>query len=190
MCAILTSAWAAWPVSPPAHREMQYDKLLEATRPQIERHYPRPWSDRLFRRLLFAVLPHPSRLRAAAVPLWLYQAIGLRQLAQASGVLSRLPARVQAVETLQPPITLDGLRARLPGRMRARGVRRRRVGLLLGCVQRVFFAAANAATARVLAAEGCEVIIPPDQGCCGALGVHAGQEGRRAGFRPPPDHRV
>src|SRR5439155_3060500 len=53
---------------------------------------------------------------------------------------------------------------------------RRRVGLLLGCVQRVFFAEVNAATARVLAAEGCEVIVPPGQECCGALMVHAGLE--------------
>lgn len=161
---------------------VQYDKLLEATRPQIERHYARPWPDRLFRRLLFSVLPYPARLRAAAVPLWLYQASGARRLVAAAGLLPRLPARVQAAEALQPPITLAGLRARLPGRVRAQGAQRRRVGLLLGCVQRVFFAEANAATARVLAAEGCEVIIPPEQGCCGALGVHAGQEADALAF--------
>src|SRR5437899_7800947 len=56
------------------------------------------------------------------------------------------------------------------------GTKRRRVGLLLGCVQRVFFPEVNAATARVLAADGCEVIVPPEQGCCGALMVHAGME--------------
>ena len=57
--------------------------------------------------------------------------------------------------------------------MPASGERRRRVGLLLGCVQRVFFDEVNAATIRVLAAEGCEVVIPRSQGCCGALMLHS-----------------
>jgi glycolate oxidase iron-sulfur subunit len=155
---------------------VQYDKLIEATRPQIERHYRRAPADRLFRRLLLAVLAHPGRLRVAAGPLWAYQASGARSLARRSGLLGRLPARIQAAEALLPPITTAGLRARAPRRVAARGPQRRRVGLLLGCVQRVFFADVNAATARVLAAEGCEVIIPPQQGCCGALPAHAGQE--------------
>jgi glycolate oxidase iron-sulfur subunit len=58
----------------------------------------------------------------------------------------------------------------------AEGEQRARVGLLLGCVQREFFPKVNAATARVLAAEGCEVVAPLDQPCCGALLVHAGEE--------------
>jgi len=64
----------------------------------------------------------------------------------------------------------------LPERVAAQGERRLRVGLLLGCVQSVFFPEVNAATTRVLAAEGCEVVIPKDQGCCGALMIHAGEE--------------
>src|SRR5438128_9804941 len=65
---------------------------------------------------------------------------------------------------------------RLPDRVPAVGERRAVVGLLTGCVQGEFFPGVNAATARVLAAEGCEVIVPPGQGCCGALMVHAGME--------------
>jgi len=64
----------------------------------------------------------------------------------------------------------------LPELIPAQGERRRRVGLLLGCVQRVLFPQVNAATARVLAAEGCEVVVPAAQPCCGALLVHAGEE--------------
>jgi glycolate oxidase iron-sulfur subunit len=79
------------------------------------------------------------------------------------------------MEAQMPPLSAGAWRA-LPRRTAARGTRRRRVGLLLGCVQRVFFGDVNAATARVLAAEGCEVVAPPEQGCCGALLVHAGQE--------------
>jgi glycolate oxidase iron-sulfur subunit len=155
---------------------VQYDKLIEATRAQIERNHPRPAGDRLFRRLIFALFPYPARLRVLAAPLWLYQVSGLQTLARRSGLLNRLPARLRAMESLAPPLTLKALRGRIPARVRARGTPRRRVGLLLGCVQRVFFAPVNAATARVLAAEGCEVITLPEQGCCGALMVHAGQE--------------
>src|SRR5262249_10473169 len=65
---------------------------------------------------------------------------------------------------------------RLPARVPARGRRRAVVGLLTGCVQRELFPAVNAATARVLALEGCDVVIPAGQGCCGALSVHGGRE--------------
>ena len=68
------------------------------------------------------------------------------------------------------------LRSRCAARVPASGERRRRVGLLLGCVQRVFFDEVNRATIRVLAAEGCEVVIPKNQGCCGALMLHTGLE--------------
>ncbi|MBA3946370.1 MAG: 4Fe-4S dicluster domain-containing protein [Herpetosiphonaceae bacterium] len=155
---------------------VQYDKLIEATRAQIERHYSRTLPDKLFRRLLFALFPYPNRLRLLAAPLWLYQISGLRRLVQHSGILELLPARLKAMEALLPPVSFSGLRSRLPRELAAHGTQRRRVGLLLGCVQRVFFAGVNAATARVLVAEGCEVVVPPDQSCCGALMVHAGEE--------------
>jgi glycolate oxidase iron-sulfur subunit len=155
---------------------VQYDKLIEATRGQIERHYTRSLPDRLFRRALFALFPHPNRLRLAAAPLWLYQWSGVRALVQRSKLLNLLPARIKAMEALLPPVGASALRSPVAAHTPAKGERRRRVGLLLGCVQRVFFADVNAATARVLAAEGCEVIAPTEQGCCGALMVHAGQE--------------
>ena len=155
---------------------VQYEKLIEATRSQIERNYRRAPLDRLFRRMLFSLFPHPGRLRILAAPLWLYQASGLRQLLQRSGALKLAPSRIRAMEALLPPVSWRILRSTTPARTPARGVPRRRVGLLLGCVQRVFFADVNAATARVLAAEGCEVIAPAGQSCCGALMLHAGEE--------------
>jgi len=88
-----------------------------------------------------------------------------------------LPARLRAMESLLPPVSMRSLRSNIPAHVPARTQQRRRVGLLLGCVQRVFFGDVNAATARVLAAEGCDVVIPKEQQCCGALMVHAGQEG-------------
>jgi glycolate oxidase iron-sulfur subunit len=154
---------------------VQYDKLIEATRAQIERRYRRSLPDTLFRRMIFELFPHPARLRLLAGPLWLYRRT-LRPLLHRLGALKVLPERLQAMEALLPDYTLASLRGRLPAVLPAQGERRRRVGLLLGCVQRVFFGDVNAATARVLSAEGCDVVMPPAQGCCGALMVHAGQE--------------
>jgi glycolate oxidase iron-sulfur subunit len=155
---------------------VQYDKLIEATRAQVERHRPRRLSDRLFRQLLFSLFPHPRRLRAASLPLWLYQRTGLRRLVRRSRLLNLLPQRLRAMEALAPSVKIDAFRGSLPEVFPAQGERRARVGLLLGCVQRVYFRHVNEATARVLAAEGFEVIVPRAQGCCGALGVHAGRE--------------
>ena len=78
------------------------------------------------------------------------------------------------MEQLLPP--MPSASGDLPARLPAEGTVRRRVGLLLGCVQRVFFGGVTQATARVLAAEGCDVIVPQTQGCCGALAEHAGEE--------------
>ena len=155
---------------------VQYDKLIEATRAQVERNHPRSLSDRWFRKLLFALFPHPRRLRVVAAPLWLYQRSGLRWLLRRSGLLGVLPARLRSMEGLAPPVSRDAFRSRMPEHIPALGQRRGRVGLLTGCVQSVFFRHVNEATARVLAAEAFEVIVPPAQGCCGALMVHAGRE--------------
>jgi glycolate oxidase iron-sulfur subunit len=155
---------------------VQYEKLIEATRSQIERNYRRSLGDRLFRRLLFAVFPHPGRLRALAAPLWLYQRSGLQKLLRWSGATKLLPRRLLAMEALTPPVRWGGIWPRRFVAPPPSGKPRMRVGLLLGCVQRVFFAHVNRATARVLAAEGCEVVVPAGQGCCGALMVHAGEE--------------
>lgn len=155
---------------------VRYDELLEAARPQMERHVERPLGDRLFRRLIFSLFPHPGRLRWVATKLWAWQRLGLQRLARAGGLPNLLPARLRALEAVAPPVTFDGIWSSLPEVVPARGARRRRVALLLGCVQRVFFSGVNAATARVLAAEGCEVVIPRGQGCCGALLMHSGLE--------------
>ena len=155
---------------------VQYDKLIEAARPQIERHVERPFGDRLFRRLIFSLFPYPGRLRWIALKLWAYQRLGIQRLVRASGLLGLLPARLRAMEAVAPRISLGGAWSSMPAVVPADGERRRRVALLLGCVQRVFFSDVNRATARVLAAEGCEVMIPQAQGCCGALMLHSGLE--------------
>jgi glycolate oxidase iron-sulfur subunit len=152
---------------------VQYDKLIEATRSQLERRVARPRRQRLLRGLIYGLFPHPRRLRALRAPLRVYQKGGLHRLLTRTGLLDRLPAPLRAMASLAPEL---GPVERLPARIPAVGTRRRTVGLLTGCVQGTFFPDVNSATARVLAAEGCEVIVPQRQGCCGALSAHAGRE--------------
>jgi glycolate oxidase iron-sulfur subunit len=156
---------------------VEYNKLIEPTRAQVERNIARPLPDRLFRRLIFATFPHPRRLRLLALPLRFYQRSGLRRLLRACGVMRLLPKRLAAMEALLPDVPARrsiadaaGLRPEeTPAQKRVR-----KVGMLTGCVQQAFFPEVNAATVRVLEAEGCEVVIPPDQPCCGALMLHSG----------------
>jgi glycolate oxidase iron-sulfur subunit len=152
---------------------VEYGKLIEATRAQIERRYSRPAGETRFRRFLFSIFPRPDRLRALLLPLRWYQKTGLQSLVRRAGIPKLLPKRFQAMEALLPQVPVEEA---IPELILAHGERRRRVGLLLGCVQRVLFSQVNAATARVLAAEGCEVVAPKAQPCCGALLVHAGEE--------------
>lgn len=160
---------------------VEYNKLIEDTRGQVERNVPRPVADSLFRKMLFWTFPYPTRLRWLGVPMALYQRSGLQALVRASGVLKLLPRRFQAMESLLPPVPLNPLHS-LPKTVASKQTTRGRVGMLTGCVQDAFFAHVNAATARVLAAEGFEVIIPQQQGCCGALMVHSGLDAEAAGF--------
>jgi glycolate oxidase iron-sulfur subunit len=155
---------------------VRYDVLIEEQRAEIEAARPRGLSDRLFRAMIFALFPYPARLRAAAFLQWLYVKSGARWLFHALRLPSLLPPRLAQLEKLMPEVTAATFRARLPEVTPAAGERRARVALLAGCVQRVYFPGVNAATVRVLAAEGCEVQVPPSQGCCGALSLHAGRD--------------
>ena len=159
---------------------VRYDHVIDRARVLVEERHPRPWPDRLWRALVFALFTRPAVLRVAAALLWLGRATGLRWLVRRLGVL-RLSRRLAALDALAPPVTLGDVFHVLPPVTPARGERRLRAGLLGGCVQRVFFPNVNDATLNVLAAEGIEVVVPAGQGCCGALSVHAGraEEARR-----------
>ena len=152
---------------------VDYGKLIEATRAQIARRHPRSLFERLHRRLLFALFPHPNRLRLLRWPLLAYQKSGLQFLVRKAGLLRLVPQKLRALDTLLPAL---GARQPIPEITPAVGEKRLRVGLLLGCVQREFLPQMNAATVRVLSAEGCEVVAPQEPPCCGALMVHAGEE--------------
>lgn len=142
---------------------VRYDRLIEATRAAVEDEHRRTLGDRVLRGLLFRVLPYPGRMRGA---------LRLAPL----GRIAPLPRRFRPLVEMAPRWRGHGGPAALTP---AEGEPRGRVGLVTGCVQRAVFPDVNAATARVLAADGFDVVAPP-QGCCGALSVHAGrlEEGR------------
>lgn len=137
---------------------VKYDRLIELTRDHVEREVRRPLSERVLRSLIFRVFPHPRRMRVALA------------LAPAARRLPA-PAALRPLLEIAPPWRS---RESPPPVTSALGERVARIGLLSGCVQRVLFGNVNTATARVLAADGYEVVVPA-QGCCGALAVHAGR---------------
>ncbi|PSB31956.1 glycolate oxidase [Stenomitos frigidus ULC18] len=155
---------------------VRYDKLIEATRPQVERNHARSLPDKLLRRLIFSTFPYPDRLRLLLRPLGLYQKSGLQKMVRSLGFLKQLSPQLAAMEAMLPKISPQAFQDPLPAVIPAQGKQRYRVGLLLGCVQRLFNPEVNDATVRVLTANGCEVVIPQAQGCCGALTHHQGQE--------------
>ena len=181
---------------------VQYSPLIEATRGQIERRYERSLTDRAFRAIIFALFPYPGRMRVALAPLALISGVGRLfqgrrrvrpervdrresrgpDLDDAGRHTPTLFARLRAMLELAPTITWRSLRARTPERTAAIGERRLTVGLLTGCVQRVVFPQVNEATVAVLSAEGCDVVAPRAQGCCGALALHAGRLGEARAF--------
>jgi glycolate oxidase iron-sulfur subunit len=155
---------------------VKYDALIEQQRAALEEHKPRKPFDRLFREMIFALFPHPARLR---VMLWLqafYQRSGLQWLLRKIGFFKLVPRRLAQLERVMPSVGSHELRAHLPSFSAATAPRRGRVALLAGCVQRVYFPGVNEATIRVLNAEGYDLVVPEEQGCCGALSLHAGRE--------------
>jgi glycolate oxidase iron-sulfur subunit len=140
---------------------VRYDRLVERVRPQIERGFRRPPRERAIRRLLFATLPYPRRLRA---------------LAPLIAATRRLPLPSMLRPLVEVAPRRPASRLRIPPVTPAIGERRGRVGLLLGCVQRVFYPEVHVATINALAAEGFEVVAPFAAGCCGALELHGGNE--------------
>lgn len=158
---------------------VQYGPLITDTRAQVERHHQRGRWERALRSLIFAMFPYPRRLKAMRGPLALYQRLRLSTVLKRSGLLGKLPPHLQTMEKLLPPISRA---PKLGHRIPASGRRRAVVGMVTGCVQSAFFPDVNAATARVLSAEGCDVLVPRLQGCCGALSEHSGRQAEAVRF--------
>jgi glycolate oxidase iron-sulfur subunit len=148
-----------------------YDRLLAETRPAVERQHTRPPAERALRLLLFETLPYPDRLRA------LVPALSAAKRIRGGLAAAVMPERVAVLAAVAPaPPTREQLRTPIPAFTPARGTRRGRVGLLLGCVQRVFYSDVHRATIGLLTAEGFDVLAPRLPDCCGALELHAGEQ--------------
>ena len=153
---------------------VEYGKLVEMARTQIAAQYRRPLLSRLARDLVYRrLLPYPGRIKAAARALRVYQRSGLAALARGSGTLRLLG--LQDRERLLPKIDSKFFFDETGKTFPAVGERRARVAFFAGCVAQATFSELNRATIRVLQANGCEVMIPAGQVCCGALPAHAGE---------------
>ena len=159
---------------------VRYGSLIEAGRSQIERRYERSTFDKLYRSTIFSLFPYPKRMKLMLPLFYLYQKLGLRSLVQSSGIINKFSQKLGKMEEMLPDVTSPTFPPELPEVIPPKGKKRYRVALLTGCVQSVFFSKTNDATARVLAENGCEVLVPQNQSCCGALSVHSGRlsEGR------------
>ena len=165
---------------------VQYDRLIERVRPQLERVGDRTRGERAYRRLIFELFTHPGRLRVLAPFMALQGRLGInKRLAKR---MNR--PRLKALLTLTPDVKARAAIAQLPEVVPAQGTRKGRVGFMQGCVQRAFFGDVNAATVRVLAAEGWEVHSPRKPRCCGALMMHAGVEEDAQGAGARDDRRL
>jgi glycolate oxidase iron-sulfur subunit len=142
---------------------VHYSHLIDEARAKIEREHPRGILDRLSRKMLAMTLPHPGRFKAS---------LALGRLARPLRFL--LPERMRAMLALAPSRTPAPAQVARPGVHPAQGPRRARVALLTGCAQQVLGPHLNDATVRFLTRIGCEVVIPPAMGCCGALVFHMG----------------
>jgi len=152
---------------------VEYGKLVEFARARIERDYQRPFLSRLARGFAYRrLLPHPSRIAFFARLLRFYQRSGLQALARRSGVLRALGLAER--EALLPRIDDQFFFRRLGKTFHPVGEHRARVAFFGGCVAQVTFSELNEATIRVLTSNGCEVVVPTRQVCCGALASHAG----------------
>ena len=159
---------------------VKYGVLIEAGRSQIERRFERSLGDKLHRGVIFSLFPYPRRLKLLLPFLYLYQKLGISGLLRSSGILGKVSPKLEQMEAMLPAVKSPTVPGALPAVIPPVGNKRYRVAMLTGCVQSVFFGDTNGATARVLAENGCEVVVPESQGCCGALSVHSGRlsEGR------------
>lgn len=153
---------------------VQYGRLIEAARSEIENTTERTWLSKTVRDFVFRkLLPSPALLTAAGASLWMYQVSGLQKVMRATGLINLL-GPLGAREALAPPAEIPFFFREIGKTFPAEGKQKYRVAFMAGCIANVSFARLNEATVRVLQKNGCEVVIPVSQTCCGALHVHAG----------------
>jgi len=160
-----------------------YGRMIEAARAEIqvakqEAKLPQSRTERWLRGFVFdRVLPSRAWLKTIGVLLYFYEQTGVRRIVEGCGVL-KLFGKLGRIEPLSPPAQLPTFFSNYGRVFPAEGKQRYRVALLGGCIANIFFARLHEATVRVLTANGCEVHVPADQTCCGALHTHSGERER------------
>jgi glycolate oxidase iron-sulfur subunit len=155
-----------------------YGRMIEAARAQIRANVPQSVWARFANRIVFkGLLRSRTSLQVAGGALYLYQASGLQRLVRATGILKPF-GKLASIEALLPNAEVPFFYSKIGKTFPAIGQRRYRVAFLAGCIANVTFARLNEATVRVLQKNGCEVVIPGDQTCCGALHLHSGLKGQ------------
>lgn len=153
---------------------VHFGELLEQARAIYESNANRSTGYRFWNELVFKrLLPHRERLDFLFELMWLYQRLGIRWLVQKTGIL-KLMGRLGTMESLLPKIPPPRLKYTIRDITPAEGETRYRVGFIPGCVMNQVFTETNLATIRVLTRNGCEVVTPRQQTCCGALHLHNG----------------
>lgn len=154
---------------------VRYGRLIEPFRVAMEARAPRAKTRDWFHRLvLFPLFPYPRRMRWALAPLRLFQRLGVNRWIDAIGLPRLLPGRLRRMYAMLP--RMEAAEPPLPERLPAKGTRRATVALFVGCVADALFRSTHWATARVLQENGCDVVIPRGQTCCGAIHYHSGAE--------------
>ena len=157
---------------------VKYRSLIEMSRGQIERRFKRGLGEKILRAFIFKIFPYPQRLKLLLPFVYLVKILGFKKIFSPP-LLNRVSLSISSMFHMLPEVSSafgEPLSAFYP----ALEEKKRKVALLSGCVQGVFFPEINRATIEVLCASGCEVLVPQNQGCCGALSVHSGrlEEGR------------
>lgn len=151
-----------------------YGRLIEAARAEIEAQRKPSFWNRITKKIVFEhLLPSRTALQIAGAGLYLYRASGIQRLVRTTGIL-KLFGSLGKIEALAPSAEVPFFYSKIGKTFPAIGERRYRVAFLAGCIANIAFARLNEATVRVLQKNGCEVVIPGAQNCCGALHVHAG----------------
>ena len=168
---------------------VRYGRMVEDARAELEAHTHRGWFARKLRQLIFVhLLQSRGALSVAGTLLYLFEVSGLKALARGLGqlkLLGRLGDLQQLTPSAEPPFFFSQIGRTFP----PEGERTHRVAFLAGCIANVSFARLNEATVRVLQRNGCEVVVPEGQGCCGALHLHAGMRERGPQTGPPQYRR-
>ena len=157
-----------------------YGRMIEAARAQITvRKRPSAFKRIVQSAIFDKLLPSPTALQICGAALYLYQASGFQRITRAAGLL-RPFSRISGLEALTPIAEPPFFFRNIGKTFAAEGERRYRVAFLAGCIANVAFARLNEATVRVLQRNGCEVVIPANQNCCGALHLHSGLQAQAA----------